>query len=160
MLKQPAFPGLRHLIKKQAWREKVLAVGAAVVSHFPRVNRRGAFCVNNDSPFTEALFRTKKRRPGWPSKKYGCSNRCTDLDEFFAHRRSWQYLCSTIGRSTPDTRHGGYAPPLDRASALVFRWGHKARSGGQANTAIGNLPDSCCFKSKSAIVQIQAQPSR
>jgi len=35
--------------------------------------------VSNDNPCSEALFRTCKYRPDWPSKGFATKNRCSGL---------------------------------------------------------------------------------
>lgn len=63
--------------------------------------------VSNDNPFSEALFRTCKYRPNWPSKGFAIT---ADAQAWVRSFVSWynsEHLHSAIRFVTPDARHSG-----------------------------------------------------
>lgn len=97
--------------------------------------------VSNDNPFSEALFRTCKYRPDWPSKGFASKADAQDWVKSFASWYNGQHLHSAIRFVTPDARHAGHdraalaSPPVS-----MQRRAHETRNAGQAKPATGNLP--------------------
>uniref|UniRef100_UPI001CBAD32B DDE-type integrase/transposase/recombinase n=1 Tax=Tateyamaria pelophila TaxID=328415 RepID=UPI001CBAD32B len=63
--------------------------------------------VSNDNPFSEALFRTCKYRPDWPSKGFATKADAQAWVKSFATWYNTEHLHSAIRFVTPNTRHGG-----------------------------------------------------
>lgn len=68
--------------------------------------------VSNDNPFSEALFRTCKYRPDWPSKGFVSKADAQTWVKSFANWYNGEHLHSAIRFVAPDARHSG----LDRAT--------------------------------------------
>lgn len=98
--------------------------------------------VNNDNPFSEALFRTCKYRPDWPDKGFATK---TDAQAWVKSFTNWyndEHLHSEIRFVTPNMRHGGkIAMPSQTAPFSMQMHGRKIRNAGQAKHATGNLPE-------------------
>ena len=93
--------------------------------------------VSNDNPFSEALFRTCKYRPDWPTKGFATKADAQAWVKSFANWYNGVHLHSAIRFVTPDARHAG----LDRATlasrAVLYanaraqnpeRWSGKTRN--------------------------------
>jgi len=93
--------------------------------------------VSNDNPFSEALFRTCKYRPDWPTKGFATKADAQAWVKSFASWYNGEHLHSAIRFVTPDARHAG----LDRATlasrAVLYanaraqnpeRWSGKTRN--------------------------------
>ena len=93
--------------------------------------------VSNDNPFSEALFRTCKYRPDWPTKGFATKADAQAWVKSFANWYNGVHLHSAIRFVTPDARHAG----LDRATlasrAILYanaraqnpeRWSGKTRN--------------------------------
>jgi transposase InsO family protein len=93
--------------------------------------------VSNDNPFSEALFRTCKYRPDWPTKGFATKADAQAWVKSFAGWYNGEHLHSAIRFVTPDARHAG----LDRATlasrAVLYadaraqnpeRWSGKTRN--------------------------------
>ena len=63
--------------------------------------------VSNDNPFSEALFRTCKYRPSWPSKGFATKSDAQDWVKSFADWYNNEHLHSGIRFVTPAARHTG-----------------------------------------------------
>ena len=68
--------------------------------------------VSNDNPFSEALFRTCKYRPDWPTKGFATKADAQAWVKSFASWYNGDHLHSAIRFVTPDARHTG----TDRAT--------------------------------------------
>ena len=68
--------------------------------------------VSNDNPFSEALFRTCKCRPDWPTKGFATKADAQAWVKSFANWYNGEHLHSAIRFVTPTARHGGH----DRAT--------------------------------------------
>ena len=66
--------------------------------------------VSNDNPFSEALFRTCKYRPNWPTKGFATKADAQVWVKSFAKWYNSEHLHSAIRFVTPDTRHAGRDP--------------------------------------------------
>jgi transposase InsO family protein len=64
--------------------------------------------VSNDNPFSEALFRTCKYRPDWPSKGFATKTNARAWVKSFASWYNGEHLHSAIRFVTPDARHAGH----------------------------------------------------
>jgi transposase InsO family protein len=63
--------------------------------------------VSDDNPFSEALFRTLKYRPNFPSKAFASLAATREWVEGFVHWYNHEHLHSAIRFTTPDARHTG-----------------------------------------------------
>ena len=63
--------------------------------------------VSNDNPYSEALFRTCKYRPSWPSKGFASKADAQAWVKSFAGWYNGEHLHSAIRFVTPDARHAG-----------------------------------------------------
>ena len=68
--------------------------------------------VSNDNPFSEALFRTCKCRPDWPTKGFATKADAQAWVKSFANWYTGAHLHSAIRVVTPNARHAGH----DRAT--------------------------------------------
>ena len=79
--------------------------------------------VSNDNPFSEALFRTCKYRPEWPSKGFSGIEAARDWVKRFATWYNGEHLHSGIRFVAPNTRHAGLTllPDSGPADCSVMR---------------------------------------
>ena len=63
--------------------------------------------VSNDNPFSEALFRTFKYRPNWPTKGFATKAEAQEWVRSFANWYNDEHLHSAIRFVTPNARHSG-----------------------------------------------------
>jgi putative transposase len=63
--------------------------------------------VSNDNPFSEALFRTCKYRPDWPTKGFATKSEAQAWVKSFANWYNGEHLHSAIRFVTPNSRHAG-----------------------------------------------------
>ena len=93
--------------------------------------------VSNDNPFSEALFRTCKYRPDWPSKGFATKTDAQAWVKSFAAWYNGEHLHSAIRFVTPNVRHADHdrATLANRASLYANaraknpgRWSGKARN--------------------------------
>ena len=93
--------------------------------------------VSNDNPFSEALFRTCKYRPNWPTKGFATKADAQAWVKSFASWYNDEHLHSAIRFVTPNTRHAGRdrATLANRASLYANarlqnpkRWSGKTRN--------------------------------
>src|SRR5690606_7656671 len=93
--------------------------------------------VSNDNPFSEALFRTCKYRPDWPTKGFATKADAQAWVKSFASWYNGEHLHSAIRFVTPDARHAGHdrATLANRASLYANarsqkpeRWSGKTRN--------------------------------
>jgi transposase InsO family protein len=63
--------------------------------------------VSNDNPFSEALFRTCKYRPDWPTKGFATKADAQAWVKSFASWYNGEHLHSAIRFVTPEARHAG-----------------------------------------------------
>ena len=98
--------------------------------------------VSNDNPFSEALFRTCKYRPDWPTKGFATKADAQAWVKSFAGWYNGAHLHSAIRFVTPDARHAGhdYATLANRASLYADARAQNPDAG-QAKPATGNQPD-------------------
>lgn len=93
--------------------------------------------VSNDNPFSEALFRTCKYRPDWPSKGFATRSDAQAWVKSFANWYNGEHLHSAIRFVTPDARHAGHDRATLANRAIVYanaraqkpeRWSGKTRN--------------------------------
>jgi transposase InsO family protein len=93
--------------------------------------------VSNDNPFSEALFRTCKYRPDWPSKGFATKADAQAWVKSFAVWYNGDHLHSAIRFVTPNARHAGHdhATLANRASIYANaraqnpeRWSGRTRN--------------------------------
>ena len=93
--------------------------------------------VSNDNPFSEALFRTCKYRPDWPTKGFATKADAQAWVKVFANWYNDEHLHSAIRFVTPNTRHGGQERVSLANRALLYakartqkpeRWSGKTRN--------------------------------
>ena len=93
--------------------------------------------VSNDNPFSEALFRTCKYRPDWPTKGFAAKADAQAWVQSFAGWYNSEHLHSAIRFVTPNARHAGHdhATLTNRANLYATaraqnpqRWSGKTRN--------------------------------
>lgn len=83
--------------------------------------------VSNDNPFSEALFRTCKYRPEWPSKGFGDIEAAREWVKRFGTWYNGEHLHSGIRFVTPNTRHQGQDPAVLAQRASLWAAARAAR---------------------------------
>jgi len=93
--------------------------------------------VSNDNPFSEALFRTCKYRPDWPSKGFATKACAQNWVKSFAGWYNGDHLHSAIRFVTPNMRHAGQDSDALASRAQLYanaraqkpeRWSGKTRN--------------------------------
>ena len=93
--------------------------------------------VSNDNPFSEALFRTCKYRPDWPSKGFATKTDAQAWVKSFANWYNGEHLHSAIRFVTPGARHAGHDRATLANRAMLYanaraqnpeRWSGKTRN--------------------------------
>jgi transposase InsO family protein len=93
--------------------------------------------VSNDNPFSEALFRTCKYRPSWPTTGFATKSEAQAWVKSFADWYNGEHLHSATRFVTPAARHAGHdrAMLANRASLYADarsqnpqRWSGKTRN--------------------------------
>jgi putative transposase len=83
--------------------------------------------VSNDNPFSEALFRTCKYRPEWPSKGFSGIEAARDWVKRFATWYNRDHLHSGIRFVAPNTRHAGQDQTVLAQRACLWAKARAAR---------------------------------
>ena len=76
--------------------------------------------VSNDNPFSEALFRTCKYRPDWPTKGFASKADAQVWVKSFAKWYNREHLHSAIRFVTPETRHAGHDRATLASRAMLY----------------------------------------
>jgi putative transposase len=93
--------------------------------------------VSNDNPFSEALFRTFKYRPDWPSTGFATKADAQAWVQTFVGWYNCEHLHSAICFVTPNARHGGIDRETLANRAMLYanaraqnqeRWSGKTRN--------------------------------
>jgi transposase InsO family protein len=84
----------------------------------PSFSRPG---VSNDNPFSEALFRTMKYRPGYPSQPFAREQDAQRWVDGFVSWYNTEHLHSEIRFVTPDDRHYGCESEILKKRERVYR---------------------------------------
>jgi transposase InsO family protein len=90
--------------------------------------------VSNDNPFSEALFRTCKYVPGWPTRGFASIVEARTWVEAFVRWYNTEHCHSAIRFVTPDARHRGEDRPQLARRDQVYRLArdrHPARWSGR-----------------------------
>lgn len=93
--------------------------------------------VSNDNPFSEALFRTCKYTPNWPTHGFATIDEARSWVHGFANWYNTEHRHSALRFVTPDQRHRGEDRPLLAERHRVYdlaraerpeRWSGKTRN--------------------------------
>ena len=93
--------------------------------------------VSNDNPFSEALFRTCKYRPDWPTKGFATKAEAQAWVKSFASWYNGEHQHSAIRFVTPNARHAGHDRATLANRAILYanaraqnpeRWSGKTRN--------------------------------
>jgi putative transposase len=121
----------------------------------PSFSRPG---VSDDNPFSEALFRTLKYRPNFPTKPFVSLAAAHAWVEGFVRWYNTQHLHSAIRFTTPHARHSGRDVDQLARRHTVYeearrrhprRWSGTTRNWAHVQTVVLN-PDAECRASKQA----------
>jgi transposase InsO family protein len=97
--------------------------GATLLATLQRLGVMPSFSrpsVSDDNPFSEALFRTLKYAPWWPSKPFFTLDEAATWVADFVRWYNLKHLHSGIGFVTPDARHHGQDRELLQARRGVY----------------------------------------
>jgi len=97
--------------------------GATMVATLERLGVLASFSrpgVSDDNPFSEALFRTLKYRPGYPTQPFADLVAARAWVEAFVEWYNTQHLHSAIRFVTPADRHAGRDIALLVARRAVY----------------------------------------
>ena len=83
--------------------------------------------VSNDNPFSEALFRTCKYMPGWPTQGFAAIDEARVWVQGFVRWYNFEHRHSAIRFVTPDQRHRGDDRPLLANRHHVYQRARAAR---------------------------------
>jgi putative transposase len=95
--------------------------------------------VSNDTPFSEALFRTCKYGPEWPTKGFAAKADAQAWVQSFAGWYNSEHLHSAIRFVTPNARHAGHDHAKQIVPISMQLLARKTRNAGQEKTETGNL---------------------
>ena len=113
---------------------------AALLATLRRLGIQPSFSrprVSNDNPYSEALFRTLKYRPNFPTRPFADLDAARTWVERFVRWYNTEHLHSAINFVTPDDRHFGRHEPILSARRRVYeaarrrhpeRWSGKTRA--------------------------------
>jgi putative transposase len=83
--------------------------------------------VSNDNPFSEALFRTCKYRPDWPTRGFASIDEARAWVQGFVRWYNFEHRHSAIRFVTPDQRHRGEDRALLANRSRVYELARAAR---------------------------------
>ena len=83
--------------------------------------------VSDDNPFSEALFRTLKYRPEYPSRPFASIEEARRWVASFVRWYNTEHLHSSIGFVTPDDRHQGRDVAILEARRRVYARARRRR---------------------------------
>ncbi len=98
--------------------------GATMLARLQQLGVAASFSrpsVSNDNPFSEALFRTAKYRPDYPTKPFESLDAARDWAASFVRWYNTEHLHSAIRFVTPESRHAGADVKILEARADVYR---------------------------------------
>ena len=105
--------------------------------------------VSNDNPYSEALFRTAKYRPYYPSRPFAGKEEACQWAAAFVHWYCHEHRHSAIKFVTPQQRHSGQAAAICQKRTLVYeqarqrhprRWSRSVRCWQQPDVVWINEP--------------------
>ncbi len=76
--------------------------------------------VSDDNPYSEALFRTLKYRPGYPSRPFASLEKASLWVAGFVRWYNTEHLHSAIRFVTPEDRHAGQEGEILRQRQRVY----------------------------------------
>lgn len=109
--------------------------------------------VSNDNPFSEALFRTCKYRPEWPTKGFATKADAQYWVQIFVAWYNDEHLHSAIRFVTPNARHAGHEIAMLTSRANLYattraqnpqRWSGKTRNWQPAGPVWLNPENEIC----------------
>lgn len=104
--------------------------GATMKATMERLSVTASFSrprVSNDNPFSEALFRTFKYVPGWPTRGFATVEQARVWVQGFVRWYNLEHRHSAIRFVTPDQRHRGRDRPLLANRRQVYQRARAAR---------------------------------
>ena len=120
--------------------------------------------VSNDNPYSEALFRTAKYRPDYPSRPFAGKEEACQWAAAFVHWYCHEHRHSAIRFVTPQQRHSGRAAAICQKRTLVYeqarqrhpkRWSRSIRCWKQpAVVWINEPPDAITAKEELLFLQV------
>jgi putative transposase len=132
-----------QVLKRAVWAEKCLTSplvlhadngspmkGATMKVTMERLGVTASFSrprVSNDNPFSEALFRTCKYTPNWPTRGFVTIDEARAWTQSFATWYNIEHRHSAIRFVTPDQRHCGEDRPLLASRHKVYELARAAR---------------------------------
>lgn len=147
-LEQGTSPGLvLHSDNGAAMKGATMLVTLQRLGVMPSFSRPG---VSDDNPFSEALFRTLKYRPNFPTKPFVSLDAARDWVAGFTRWYNTEHLHSAIRFTTPDARHHGRDIAQLAARAAVYdearrrnprRWAGPCRNWSRIDKVVLN-PDA------------------
>lgn len=124
--------------------------GATMLATLQRLGVVASFSrprVSDDNPYSEALFRTLKYRPGFPNRPFRDINEARDWVSGFARWYNTQHLHSALNFVTPDDRYNGRDKAILAARHRLYqrarkqhpqRWSGDTRDWSQAPAPVLN----------------------
>ncbi len=120
--------------------------------------------VSNDNPYSEALFRTAKYRPDYPSRPFAGKEEACQWAAAFVRWYCHEHRHSAIRFVTPQQRHSGRAAAICQTRTLVYeqarqrhpkRWSRSIRCWKQpAVVWINEPPNSITAKEELLFLQV------
>ncbi len=124
--------------------------GSTMVATLQRLGVIASFSrphVSDDNPFSEALFRTLKYRPGYPTGGFATLEDARAWVEGFVRWYNTEHLHSGIRYTTPDDRHSGRDVEILANRRRVYhqarrrnpsRWSRQTRNWERVNVVVLN----------------------
>ena len=97
--------------------------------------------VSNDNPFSEALFRSCKYRPNWPTKGFATIEDALAWVKSFADGYNNDHLHSAIRFVTPNAPHAGQDRATLASRASLYANARAQHPERWSSPATGNPPD-------------------
>lgn len=97
--------------------------GATMLATLQQLGMAASFSrprVSNDNPYSEALFRTAKYRPSYPSRPFETLEHARLWVDRFVRWYNTEHLHSALNFVTPDSRHRGHDPAILAQRAHVY----------------------------------------
>lgn len=132
-----------RVLERAVWAEKCLTSplvlhadngspmkGATMKTTMERLGVIASFSrprVSNDNPFSEALFRTCKYMPGWPTRGFATVDEARLWVQGFVRWYNLEHRHSALRFVTPDQRHRGDDQSLLAARHQVYQCARAAR---------------------------------
>ena len=102
--------------------------GATMLATLQRLGVVASFSrprVSDDNPYSEALFRTLKCRPGFPNRPFRDINEARDWVRGFVRWYNTEHLHSALNFVTPEDRYRGRDKAILAARHLVYQRARK-----------------------------------